>query len=64
MRKYTKTLPTGETIFVGLDLHNQNWHVTIRTADVQFSSASIAGNWQSLRALLSRYPRPTHPSRL
>lgn len=55
MRKYTKTLPAGETIFVGLDLHNQRWHVTIRTSDVQLSSASLQGNWQSLRALLDRY---------
>ena len=55
MRKYTKTLPAGETIFVGLDLHNQRWHVTIRTSDVQLSSASIQGRWPSLRALLDRY---------
>jgi len=55
MRKYIKTLPEGENVFIGLDLHNQKWHVTIRTTDVELQSMSINGTWDSLRSLLSRY---------
>jgi len=41
--KYSNTLPAGEHVFVGLDLHNLRWHVTIRTSDVELSSAAIPG---------------------
>lgn len=56
MPKYIKTFTSGETLFCGLDLHNRQWHVTSRTTDVELASASIPGTWDSLRALLSRYP--------
>lgn len=55
MPKYNKRVPEGENVFIGLDLHNRQWHVTIRTFDIELSSASINGSWQSLRALLDRY---------
>jgi transposase len=56
MHEYIKRVAAGETVFFGLDLHNQRWHVTIRTAEVELQSMSIAGTWDSLRSLLSRYP--------
>jgi transposase len=49
-------LPVGETIFVGIDIHNRQWHVTLRTAEVELKSASIPGDWLSLQGLLERYP--------
>ena len=55
MPKYNKRLPEGENVFIGLDLHNRQWHVTVRTFEMELSSASINGTWQSLRALLDRY---------
>jgi transposase len=54
-RKYTITLPDGEIIYVGVDLHNKQWHITIRTFDLELFSASIAGTWEALRCLLARY---------
>ena len=45
----------GEELFVGIDLHKHRWHVTIRTADVEIFSSSIAGRWQQLKKVLSRY---------
>jgi hypothetical protein len=36
----------GEELFIGIDLHKRRWHVTIRTADVEIFSNSIAGRWQ------------------
>ena len=56
MRAHNITLPDGETIFVGLDLHQRQWRVTIRTAEVELASATLPGDWHSLRRLLERYP--------
>ncbi len=55
MRAYNISVPDGETIFVGIDIHNRQWRVTIRTTDVELFSASIPGDWESLRRLLERY---------
>src|SRR5215213_5737467 len=56
MRAHNISLPDGETIFVGIDMHQRQWRVTIRTDGVELTSASIPGDWQSLRRLLERYP--------
>ena len=45
----------GEELFVGIDLHKRSWHVTIRTADVEIFSHSIAGRWPELKKVLNRY---------
>ena len=45
----------GEELFVGIDLHKHRWHVTVRTADVEIFSSSIAGRWQELKKVLNRY---------
>lgn len=59
MRRYNIDLPAGETIFVGIDIHNRQWRITLRTVEVELMSASIPGDWQSLHRLLERYPE--HP---
>jgi transposase len=46
---------TGEELFVGIDLHKHRWHVTVRTAEVEIFSSSIAGSWQELKKVLNRY---------
>ena len=55
MKPQVKRLDPTEAIFVGIDLHKINWHVTIRTADVELFSGSIRGDWEVLRILLRRY---------
>ena len=54
MRSINKQIQ-GEELFVGIDLHKHRWHVTIRTADVEIFSNSIAGRWQELKKVLNRY---------
>ena len=54
MKNMSKQLQ-GEELFVGIDLHKHRWHITIRTADVEIFSSSIAGRWQQLKKVLSRY---------
>jgi nucleoside-diphosphate-sugar epimerase len=56
MRRYKQITVKGKSLFVGIDLHQLQWHVTIRTEDVELFSGSIPGNWEALRKLLDRYP--------
>ena len=55
MRAHNINLPEGETIFVGIDMHQRQWRVTVRTGEVELTSAGIPGDWESLRHLLERY---------
>ena len=55
MRRHKKQEVTGEELFVGVDLHKNKWHVTIRTWDVELFCGSIPGTWESLHRLLDRY---------
>jgi hypothetical protein len=44
MRRLKEKRVSKEDLFVGIDLHKQRWHVTIRTLDVEVFSASISGS--------------------
>jgi hypothetical protein len=55
MRKGTTKLGADETVFVGIDIHQRSWHVTMRTTEVELFSGSIAGTWEDLRKLLKRH---------
>ena len=55
--RHPKHQVTGEEdLFVGIDLHKDRWHVTIRTMDLELFSASIPGTWEALQRVLARYP--------
>lgn len=56
MTTYIKKVEEGSTIFIGLDIHLRQWHVTVRDTYQEKFSGSIDGNWASLEALLNRYP--------
>jgi transposase len=56
MRHPKHQVTSEEDLFVGIDLHKNRWHVTIRTFDVEVFSASIPGTWESLSRVLARYP--------
>jgi hypothetical protein len=43
MKRINKQIQ-DEELFAGIDLHKRRWHVTIRTADVEIFSNSIAGS--------------------
>jgi transposase len=55
MRRPKHPETTDEELFVGIDLHKNRWHVTIRTFDVELFSASIPGTWEALQRVLARY---------
>ena len=56
MRHPKHQVTSEEDLFVGIDLHKDRWHVTIRTMDLELFSASIPGTWESLHRVLARYP--------
>ncbi len=55
MRHPKEQMTGGEDLFVGIDLHKNRWHITIRTFDVEVFSASIPGTWEALQRVLVRY---------
>jgi transposase len=55
MERYTEAAERSKEIFVGVDLHRLQWHVTIRTEDAEVFSGSIPGKWEYLKTLLDRY---------
>jgi transposase len=55
MERYTVRCWDGIALWVGIDLHRLQWHVTIRTLDVEAFTGSIPGSWEALRRLLERY---------
>jgi transposase len=55
MKRASKELDPRESVFVGIDLHNNKWHVTARTAELELFSGSIPGKWEALKRILQRY---------
>jgi transposase len=52
-------LDADVVIWVGLDLHKENWHATIGTSELDLKSTYLPGNWESLQQLLA--PFKDHP---
>lgn len=55
MINYSKILEDGEDIFLGVDLHRRQWHVTVMTKDLELFNASIPGSWRCLQQIMDRY---------
>jgi transposase len=55
VRSYKKKKQGNNKIFVGIDVHRDNWHVTLLTEGVEIFSGSIPGKWDALRRLVERY---------
>ena len=55
MQRYTKAVEESKRIYFGIDLHKLQWHVTIRTEEVELFSGSIPGRWEALKKLFDRY---------
>jgi len=56
MRKYTRRRGKQGAIYVGVDLHQRSWHVTIIAEEEDLFSGGIPPRWEALRPLLERYP--------
>ena len=49
-------LPQGAKVYVGIDMHQKSWHVTMVYEGTVLFSGSIPSQWDLLKKLLSRYP--------
>ena len=45
----------GKQAFVGIDVHKESWHVTVRSSGEEIFNGRIPGQYQSLRRILDRY---------
>ncbi|MEW6406491.1 MAG: IS110 family transposase [Chloroflexota bacterium] len=57
MKGYLEEQVNGKDVFVGVDVHKSQWHVTIRTEEQEVFSGSIPGEWEALQGLLKRCKR-------
>ncbi len=44
----------GKQVFVGIDVHKENWHATVRSSGEEIFNGRIPGQYQSLRRILGR----------
>jgi transposase len=56
MTRYSEANDISKKVYVGVDQHSLQWHVTVRTREVELFHGSIPGMWEALRRLLDRYP--------
>lgn len=55
MTRYSQAVDISKKIYVGVDQHSIQWHVTIRTREAELFYGSIPSTWEALRRLLDRY---------
>ncbi len=49
-----KVLARGKTVSMGIDVHKENWHVTVLAAGGELFHGQIPGEYAALRKLLDR----------
>lgn len=55
MKRYGEAIDKRKRIYIGIDLHRIQWHVTIWTEEADLFNGSIPRKWEALRRLLDRY---------
>ena len=60
MKRARKESQSGDTVFVGIDLHESKWHVTARTFKFELFIGSIHGRWEALQLTLKPGVDITH----
>lgn len=46
---------SGKTIYIGIDVHKENWHVTARGEGEEIFNSRIPGNYHSLQKIVERF---------
>lgn len=50
-----KTLVRGKDVYIGIDVHKENWHVAARVSGEEVFHGRMASEYHSLRKLLDRF---------
>lgn len=48
-------LARGKTVYLGIDMHKENWHVTVFAEGEEIFNGRIPGQYEALRKLLDRF---------
>ena len=59
MRRLKEKIVDKEDLFVGIDLHKQRWHITIRTSDLEFVQRRHSRNLGSFAASIGSICGPS-----
>src|SRR5664280_1152782 len=54
-KEETRVSVFGKLVCVGIDVHKENWQVTVRTEGEEIFNGRIPGQYQSLKRILDRY---------
>lgn len=46
---------SGKMVFVGIDVHKENWHITVRMEGEEIFNSRIPGNYHLLQKVLQRF---------
>ncbi len=55
MKKYNQVIPEGKTVFVGIDIHRNSWHLTAVVEDEVVFSGALPPDPEALLKFLIRY---------
>jgi len=55
MEQHDNELVFDKKVYVGIDVHKESWHVTIRTLGEEVFNGRIPGSYISLKKVLDRY---------
>ena len=50
-----RNVVSAKEVYVGVDVHKESWHVTIRGDGEERFNGRIPGQYQSLKRVLERY---------
>jgi len=55
MEQHDNRLAFEKKVYVGIDVHKENWHITIRTLGEEVFNGRIPGSYISFKKVLDRY---------
>ncbi len=50
-----KNLARGKEVYIGIDVHKENWHLTVRTEGEEIFNGRMASDYQTLKKFLERF---------
>jgi transposase len=59
VNKYKQNIPEGKTVFIGIDLHRNSWHMSAVVDDEIIFSGTLPADPEALMKFLRRYHRNT-----
>jgi transposase len=52
-----EALAKGKEVFIGIDVHKESWHVTVRSAGEELFNGRLPSEYSALRGLIGRLPK-------